>query len=450
MVSGVTRPVHLTLLGDYFFIKSFDGHVGSSCRFPCGYCCALARPSAKTIKLIPKYADYGTLQDGSRAARISRTFSEKAEVAALYADGPLTTRSDPLAVTVTLSIERRPLMLFAPEDIVPMPLHITLGVSPLVLTLGLEAFLFDAGAARAHKYALELTATLRLYVGVSSARYWGGTFEVGAYHKIGRLLAAVCDVLDRYLPSARAAAYRRACELWADFLPVLNRAAVFDAPQRCTFRRQAAEFVDLLQSSFEWLSITPKLHILACQSADWLDRFGSLGPFAEQGLEAWHGYCNKDATVFAVGFFLESCVRLVQRAAVCRGPGDVALNRGKRRASATPNERCAKRAGVLRTVGARVEAVLDTRQSAACAVTADTNAEKWANNVYLAAVCKITTYRASPRSALGPAAAAEAVDVVATAKNEALLHRAEDVCMEVLLEDWHNYLHSFLVCEFER
>lgn len=131
-------------------------------------------------------------------------------------------------------------------------------------------------------------------------------------------------------------------------------------------------------------------------------------------------------------------MRLVQRAAVSRGPGDAAFNRGKRRASATPNARCAKRAGDLRTVRARVEAGLGTRQSAACAVTADTNAEKWANNVYLAAVCKITTYRDSPRSALGPAAAAEAVDVVATAENEALLQRSEDICMEALLEDWHN------------
>ena len=169
MVSGVTRPVHLTLLGDYSFTTSFDGHAGASCRLSCGYCCALARPSAKTIKLIPKYADYGTLQDGSRAARIPRTLAQKAAVAALYANGPLTTLSDPPAVTVTLSIERRPLMLFAPEDIVPMPLHITLGVSPLLLTLGVEAVVFDAGAARAHEYALELTATLRLDVGVPPA-----------------------------------------------------------------------------------------------------------------------------------------------------------------------------------------------------------------------------------------------------------------------------------------
>jgi len=153
MVSGITRPVHLTLLGDYSFTTSFDGHASASCRFPCGYCCASARPSAKTIQLIQKNADYGTLQDGSRAARIPRTLAQKAAVAALYADGPLTTLSDPPAVTVTLSIERQPLMFFAPEDILPMPLLTTLGVSPLMLTQGVEAVVFDAGAARAHEYA---------------------------------------------------------------------------------------------------------------------------------------------------------------------------------------------------------------------------------------------------------------------------------------------------------
>ena len=177
MVSGVTRPVHLTMRGDHSFNTSFDCHAGASCRFPCGYCCALARPSAKTIKLIPKYAGYGTIQEGSRAAHIPRTLSQKAAVAALYADGPLTTLSDPHAVPVTLSIERRPLILVAPEDIVPIPVHITLGVSPLLLTVGVEAVVFDAGAARALEYALEPTATLRPYVGVSPAPYWGGTFQ---------------------------------------------------------------------------------------------------------------------------------------------------------------------------------------------------------------------------------------------------------------------------------
>jgi len=116
-------------------------------------------------------------------------------------------------------------------------------------------------------------------------------------------------VLDRYHPSTRAAAYRWASELWAHLLPVLNRAAVFDARKRRFSRRQAADFVDLLQSSCGWLSITPKMHILACHAADWLDHFRWLGLFAEFGSVAWHGYRNQNATVFAAGFFLQRCVR---------------------------------------------------------------------------------------------------------------------------------------------
>ena len=68
-------------------------------------------------------------------------------------------------------------MVFAPEDIVPIPLHITLGVSPWMLFLGVEAVAFDSGAARAQEYVVALTPTLRRDVGVSQAPYWGGTFE---------------------------------------------------------------------------------------------------------------------------------------------------------------------------------------------------------------------------------------------------------------------------------
>jgi len=64
----------------------------------------------------------------------------------MYASGPLATLSEPPAVAVTLSIERRPLMLFSPEDIVPMPSHITLGLSSLMLSLAVEAVALESGA----------------------------------------------------------------------------------------------------------------------------------------------------------------------------------------------------------------------------------------------------------------------------------------------------------------
>ena len=443
-VGGVTRPVHMMPMGDYSFTTTFDGHAGATFRFLCSYCCCIGRLSAAIKRRLPHFDDYGSIQDGSGAGRMPRTLEQKQAMASLYASGPLATMANPPAVSTTLSFERRPLMVFAPEDIVPIPLQITLGVSPWMPSLGVEEVAIDSGAARAQEYAVALTQTLRRDVGVSLAPYWGGTFEVKVCHKIGRRLAAVCDVLDDFVPPTRATDYRRVCQLWADLLPVLNRGVSFDEPERATFRRQAAEFVDFLRLNVEWVSITPKLHILACHAADWLDRFGSPGLFSDQGLETWNGFFNHNATVLAAGSFLESCVRLVQRAAVGRGPGDAAFNRGKRRAPAAPNARCAKSLSVMRTTRARPATGVSTRQSAACVATEGANAEKWATNVYLAAVVKIGNYRTGTTSAAGASAEVSAAEAAAAAENEALLERAEGTILEALLEDWTNWGSSFV------
>jgi len=55
-----------------------------------------------------------------------------------------------------------------------MPLHITLGVSLWLLSLGVEAVAFNSGPDRAKEYAAALTTALPLNVGVSPAPYWGG------------------------------------------------------------------------------------------------------------------------------------------------------------------------------------------------------------------------------------------------------------------------------------
>ena len=128
----------------------------------------------------------------------------------------------------------------------------------------------------------------------------------------------------------------------------------------------------------------------------------------------------------------------MKRAAVSRGPGDSAFNRGKRRAPAPTNARFAKRPSEMRTTRARAAAGLGTRQSAACAATASANAEKWASNIYLAAVSKIARYRAGPGFSTGPTAAAAVAEAAAAAEIEALLGTAEETCSEALLEDWTN------------
>jgi len=244
--------------------------------------------------------------------------------------------------------------------------------------------------------------------------------EGKACHKTGSVLVAVCDVLEGFVPPARAAAYRQACELWTALLPVLNRAVIIGANERATFQRQAADFADLLRSSFEWASITPKLHILDCHAADWTKKYGSLGLFSEQGLETCHGNFNQKATVFAAGSFSEISVRLPERAAASRGPGDIAFNRGKRRASAAADTQFANRPDHLRTAPAQIATGRDMRQSAACVATSRANAEKWNSNVYRAAICRIATYRAGAGLAGGVAAAASAAGAAAVTETQAL------------------------------
>ena len=345
-VRGATRSVRLILTGDYAFETTFLGHSGASGPMPCVWCCALARPTAAHVALI---GIYGTLQDGSRAGKVPRTAEHAAEMALKYATGGNATLPTPLKLTSHRSITKQPLMVWDPADIAPMSLHITLGVTGWLIYLGVEAVVADRGSAEAAAYAAAIAGTLRDDVGVSPAPFWGGSFAGKQCHKIGARLSASCDRLDAFLSSARAAAYRRACRLWADLMPVLNRASPIDASERSDFGQRAAAFVDGLLADFEWVSITPKLHALACHAADFLDEFGSLGLFTEQGLEAWHGYVNQNAAVFAAPTFLSSCVRLVERAAIGRAPGSEAFNRGKRRATASPGARSAKRACDLGT-----------------------------------------------------------------------------------------------------
>ena len=328
----------------------------------CVSCCALARPTATHVALIDIC---GTLQGGSRAGNVPQPSEHAAEMALKYATGSNATLPTPLKLTSHRSITKRPLIVWDPGDIAPMPLHINLGVTGCLICLGVEAVVADRGPTEAAAYAAAIAGTLRDDVRVPPAPFWGASFAGKQCHKIGARLSALCVRLDTFLSPARAAAYRRACRLWADLMPVLNRASPINASERTNFRQRAAAFVEGLLSDFEWVSITPKLHALACHAADFLNEFGSLGLFAEQGLEAWHGYVNQNAAVFAAPTILSSCVRLVERAAIGRASGSEAFHRGKRRAIASSGARSAKRPCDLRTNRGREAAGASSEKSAA-------------------------------------------------------------------------------------
>ena len=69
-------------------------------------------------------------------------------------------------------------------------------------------------------------------------------------------------------------------------------------------------------------------------------------------------------------------MRLVERATIGRAPGSEAFNRGKRRATASPGARSAKRACDLRTNRGREAAGVSSEQSAACEARAAEDGDK--------------------------------------------------------------------------
>ena len=110
------------------------------------------------------------------------------------------------------------------------------------------------------------------------------------------------------------------------------------------FRGGTARVVDGVCAAFPWFSISPKLHTPCCHAPDFLDSFGSLGRYSEQGLESGHGLFNKNATQHPAESFLGSCLSYVKRSAVSRAPVNAEYNRGAERcpAKAGPGARDAK------------------------------------------------------------------------------------------------------------
>lgn len=231
---------------------------------------------------------FGCIQDGSRCNGQLRTTEHAADMSSTYGDLPNAALPKPLAPDVHLSIERRPLMVVPAEDTAPMPLHLTLGITVWLLQLAVECVIYANGEAAGAAFSLDVGDLLRSAAKVAPATYFGGGFEGKECHRIGRQLMHVCDLLATHSEPRHASAFRRACELWQHLLPMLNRTAVVCPCGADEFEGHAQNFVDGLKDGFEWTRITPKLHVLCCHAAAFLRRFGSLGRYGEQGLEALH------------------------------------------------------------------------------------------------------------------------------------------------------------------
>jgi len=350
---------------------------------------------------VEQVAVCGDMQAGSRAGGKPRTIEHFKKMAAAYAEGGNDTSSTTLKLEEHLSIENLPLIIIDPQHIALMPLHLTLGISVYLLRSGIEAVYSWNEKASAAKYADNLASTLRHSVGLSPTPYFSGGFEGRQCQRIGERLSLIFDLLSAYVSDKVRRDYNEACATWRRILPVLTRVNDESSAEMAAFRRDAASFVDNLKAAFEWTSITPKLHTLCCQAADFLEAFGSLGRYSEQGLEAWHGHYNQSSRLYTADTFFESRLSYVKKSAIARAPGNAAHNRRKRRSPATAGAHNATRLGEKRTRYGKDLANGPSATSQVCWDKQTAECRKWAADDLTARVLKIDAYR--KREKLPPA-----------------------------------------------
>jgi len=102
---------------------------------------------------------------------------------------------------------------------------------------------------------------------------------------------------------------------------ILNRAAIIPAEEVVAFRADTSAMVTVMKGSFGWLSMSPKIHILMFHAPDFLELWGSIGLYGEEGLEAWHGRYGQNSVKFPGATELERAAGLLRAMALAREAG---------------------------------------------------------------------------------------------------------------------------------
>lgn len=257
-VRGVRRPVRLLLGGDHASQCDILRHKGASATQPCLYCLSTRSPSMAQKVLD---AVKGTLQDlvVSRPLWETEHFTSR-----MLAEGAAPGIGD------RRSVEKRPLLSIIPGEIVPILLHATIGINFRCLRVATEVVMMcsrasqDAAGWRQAGTAcgLELVEALHTEVRVKPTPFQRGLFIGRDCHTIGENSAVVCALLKGRVTDGHLAAYEQVGSVWNRVRLTLNRASVVPADEAQQFQVDTAAMVALSKTSFPWLSILPKLHIL--------------------------------------------------------------------------------------------------------------------------------------------------------------------------------------------
>jgi len=380
VVRGERRPVRLVLSSDYEAQCTVAGHKGPNATMPCNQCKSTRSPTKVHATLDAKY---GTLQDVSGPWHLR----DADQYANWSTPGPNSTQEDHLSVT------RRPLLSPHPRQIVPIPLHITLGINLRLLRLGVEIVIGCRHRNAASDFAYELAELLYTEARVHPVPYHGGLFIGRDCHAIWEHSDAACARLEKQLADVEAErvehakqylqTYKDAWKRWNRVRKVLNRATIATKHETTAFRADVTDFVSGLKRSFAWMNVSPKLHILLAHAPDFLEEFGSIGLYGEQGLEAWHGRFTQTARLYPGASDLASAASFLRAMALARDASPAVVGReAHKRASAKDGAHTATKAGDkrLRANKPALPVCSETQKKA------EHDRELWAEKVFARAV----------------------------------------------------------------
>ena len=385
-VRGERRPVRLLLSGDWESQSTVIGHKGPNATIPCYKCKSTKAPSITHATLD---AMYGTRQDvsGPWHLRDADQYATCAEVRVNCGQNS------------HLSVTRPALVSPHPRQIVPIPVHLTLGINSRELRLAVEVVIRCCGRDAGSSFAYELAEVLHAEARVHPVPYHGGLFIGRDCHAIGDHKDAVCVALEGNLsglmgePAALAAEYLQACRdswaLWNRIRKVVNRATIATAAETTAFKSDVTTFVTGLKASVGWLNVSPKLHLLLAHAPDFLEEFGSIGLYGEQGLEAWHCRYRQTARLYPGETDLTSTAAFVRSMALAGGANPAVLDRfAPLRASAKEGAHKATKDGDTRLRANKPAAPVsdETREKAAH------ERELWADKVFAVAAETMITY----------------------------------------------------------
>lgn len=278
-VWGRRRAVRLFLNGDYMAVCTVLGHKGPHASLPCLWCLATKAPSSTHCILD---GAFGTMQHVT-ACHPEGTSAHLSEMRAeLVSNGRMAVQ---LGLAAHLSIERPPLLVAPPRQIVPMPLHLTMGVTLRLLRLAIEAVIVQRNAFDGTVFADTPDTTLYSRVGVKPVPYHGGAFIGRHCHVIAEKSECIWQAITGLVPDGHVAAYKRAWLLWRRLISALNQAEIVPQDQRGAIEKDAKAFLALLKENFSWLCVSPKLHVTSsCTTwAPFCSGTGLLGCTANRG-----------------------------------------------------------------------------------------------------------------------------------------------------------------------